>query len=328
MDFNRDERGGGASASDLAALLAARAEDAAEALLGTPNRGMSGRHQLRFGAKGSKAIELAGEKRGIWCDHESGDGGDLLDLAASVMGGLPKGIEWAKQWLGVTSGAPVQVPRRNFDAEAAGERERARLREWKSHNALEMFRAAVAAVGTVGETYLRWRGITLPIPPTFRFTPVLPHPAGTVHPALVCAIQGPDGKVTAVQRIWLAKDGLGKAAVPGAKRTLGPLGAGALRLAPVARHLGIAEGPETGLSAQQIFGLPVWVSCGASRMRSILPPAGVRKITIFGDNGEAGEREAEKAIDHFTRRAFQTDAQFPANDLPDFNDAVRPEGRQ
>lgn len=311
------------TASNLAALLAARAEDVAEVLLGTRNSALSSRIQLRFGSRGSKVVDLIGEKRGLWCDFESGEGGDMLDLAAVHLGGMASAITWARQWLGVALAPVIEVPRRMPRIDGGERRERDRLRSCRMQSAIEIFRAAIPVAGTAGEVYLRWRGVTDPIPPTFRFAHALSHPAGGVHPALICGVQGADRRITAVQRIWLANDGLGKADVAGPKRTLGPLGEGALRLASVTNHLGIAEGPETGLSAQQMFGVPTWVSCGAGRMKAVRPPEGVFRITIFADNGAAGEREAFRAAELFQRQAYKVDIRFPSPDVGDFNDELR-----
>ena len=59
-----------------AALLKCAA-DVAVALLGTPNRQLSGRRELRFGKKGSLGVVIAGVKAGCWYDHEMGIGGDI-----------------------------------------------------------------------------------------------------------------------------------------------------------------------------------------------------------------------------------------------------------
>ena len=121
------------------------------------------------------------------------------------------------------------------------------------------------------------------------------HPTGTHLPALVAAISGPDGKVTAVQRIYLRPAGAAKAAVSDPKLTLGRMRDSACRLAPAGWELGLAEGVETGLSATALYtSLPVWAACG-SRMEAVAVPEVVKRIVIFADQGEAGRRAAERA---------------------------------
>ncbi len=98
------------------------------------------------------------------------------------------------------------------------------------------------AAGTLVETYLRWRAITHPPPPTLRFVPWLRHrPSGGFYPAIVAAIQGADGNIIGVHRTFLAEDGSGKASVEPARMTLGRVAGGAVRLAPAGKELAVTE---------------------------------------------------------------------------------------
>ena len=72
--------------AELARGLSERIEDVAHALFGEPNPVLSTRAQLRFGTHGSLAIEIAGEKRGEWYDHENKIGGGVLDLVRKHTG--------------------------------------------------------------------------------------------------------------------------------------------------------------------------------------------------------------------------------------------------
>jgi hypothetical protein len=77
-------------------------ERIALALLGEPNRGLSTRDQLRYGAHGSLAIELAGEQAGAWYDHEREEGGGALDLIQRERKCDPKGaLAWLRDELGI-----------------------------------------------------------------------------------------------------------------------------------------------------------------------------------------------------------------------------------
>lgn len=53
------------------------AKEVALALLGGPNRKMSKPHELRFGSRGSLAVDV---EKGIWQDHENGTGGGMIEL--------------------------------------------------------------------------------------------------------------------------------------------------------------------------------------------------------------------------------------------------------
>jgi hypothetical protein len=72
------------SIREISERLAADAADLARELLGEPNRRRSSRSELRFGGKGSLAIEIAGKKRGEWYDHEAGKGGGAFGLVQHV----------------------------------------------------------------------------------------------------------------------------------------------------------------------------------------------------------------------------------------------------
>lgn len=85
----------------LAELLIDRIADLAVALLGTPNRDLSSAQQLRFGTKGSVAVEIAGKDAGRWYDHEAGTGGAGLELIRHHFGLDQKSAwDWARHWLG------------------------------------------------------------------------------------------------------------------------------------------------------------------------------------------------------------------------------------
>jgi hypothetical protein len=74
------------SFAEVSARLNERTEELARALLGEPNRALSTRAQLRYGRKGSVAVELDGAKRGQWYDHEADLGGDAMALVCREVG--------------------------------------------------------------------------------------------------------------------------------------------------------------------------------------------------------------------------------------------------
>lgn len=188
--------------------------------------------------------------------------------------------------------------------------------------ALAIWRAAAPAADTLVERYLRARDITLPLPPTMRYAAGLKHgPTGLLLPAMVAAIQAPDGRVAAVHRTFLKSDGSGKAGVSAAKMALGPFGAGAVRLAPAGPVMALAEGVETGMSFMQMFSLPTWAACG-SRLHSVALPDKVRHVVIAADNGDAGRAAAEKAAERFEAEGRTVSAQFPPPEFGDFNDIL------
>jgi hypothetical protein len=74
----------------------------ARAILGEPNERLSTRTQLRFGTNGSVAVEIAGQQRGQWYDHEAAVGGGPWELL-TVKGRMTNGEarEWLRDELGI-----------------------------------------------------------------------------------------------------------------------------------------------------------------------------------------------------------------------------------
>ena len=178
--------------------------------------------------------------------------------------------------------------------------------------------------GTDTETYLRWRGIALDLPPTLRHHGALKHsPTGQLFPAMVAAVSGPDGKVQAIQRTFLKVGGAGKAAVSVPRMSLGPLSDGAVRLAPAAETLGLAEGTETALSAMEMFQIPVWATCGAERLHCVALPNIVKHAVIFADNGGPGIKAANKAVAAYTAQRRKVTLRFPPREFGDYNNALK-----
>jgi len=107
--------------------------------------------------------------------------------------------------------------------------------------------------------------------------------------------------------------------------SLGHLGDGAVRLAPAAEVLGLCEGWETGLSALQLYGLPVWASLGASRMHRVRVPDLVRRVVIFADNDVAGRKAAERTAQVHRDLGRTVELRLPAHGI-DFNDELNARG--
>ena len=109
------------------------------------------------------------------------------------------------------------------------------------------------------------------------------------YPALLAAVQGPDGNATNVWRIYLNADGT-KLDVPDAKKAAGMFlsPGGAVRLQePVNGELGIAEGIENALAVITLFNIPCWSTLNAGEMSKFEIPKGYEHLTkfrIFGDN--------------------------------------------
>lgn len=155
-----------------------------------------------------------------------------------------------------------------------------------------MFNRALPIEGTAGQRYLAGRGILGPFPPDFRFD-WLCYGRSDPMPCLIMAVRNLAGAITGVQRVYLAPDGCGKAAVPQPKLSLGRISGGAIRIGEPDKFglLAVCEGPEDGLSLRQLSGWPVWVAAGIGNIARMEFPAGVRKLVIAADNDEPGSPE-------------------------------------
>lgn len=274
-------------ASDISRALADRAEALVIVLAaGRPVQKFKG--QLRIGNRGALAVELRQPKLGIWHDHETGQGGDALDLVQHLMGGT-KGdaLRWARRWLNMpeTIAQPVTQP----IAEPAAPKSDA----WK-----QIWRDAAPAAGAPPEAYLASRGLKLPAGAPLRFHPRCPRGADRL-PAMIALMTDPlTGEPCGVHRTYIRPDGSGKADGT-AKMMLGS--AGLIKLTPdeeVTGGLGICEGIENGLAIMQLANWrPVWAAGSAGGIARFPVLAGIEALSVFADadDGGVGVQSAQQA---------------------------------
>ena len=171
--------------------------------------------------------------------------------------------------------------------------------------------------------YLAQRLGQMPQRTGLRFQPHCPYPKGDKWPAMLAVYIGPDGTPSGLHRTYLGEGGR-KAPVVSPKLTLGPLVAGgAVRLTPVAPHLGIAEGSETALAASILFGIPCWAALNANRLAAWAPVAGVERVTIFADNDEnfTGQTAAFD-LEARIKDRVKTEIEIPVADGQDWCDVL------
>ena len=100
---------------------------------------------------------------------------------------------------------------------------------------------------------------------------------------------------------------------------------GAVHLGPAGFVLGIAEGIETGLSAMELFGVPVWCSLSASRLDRLWLPSESLEIHLFGDRGGPGVEAVEHAVKAYQAQGRRVVVRFPPERFGDWNDVLRSE---
>jgi hypothetical protein len=214
-------------------------------------------------------------RKGVFLCRRCEAKGGTIDLVMLV-----QGLEFraALDWLRGPSQELSPQERRKREADAA--RNRLRNEQRAAQQRLEAIRAAgeiwkngSPAEGTAVRAYLSRRGIApamLPvIPKCIRFAPQLPYTVKAekgwkvIHrgPAMLAAVQGPDGLLSAVHRTWLdLNQPNGKAVVTDpntgealpSKKVIGSKKGGAIRLSGPSHEspvMVMGEGIETTLSA-------------------------------------------------------------------------------
>lgn len=123
-------------------------------------------------------------------------------------------------------------------------------------------------------------------PTELRCLDSLRHREGGNFPCLLARVRNAEGRPVNLHRTYIRDDGSGKAPLEQPQMMMpgqAPHGL-AVRLGPLAEHIGVAEGIETAISASGMFGLPVWATIGTAWLSSWVPPDGVKRVTIFADN--------------------------------------------
>jgi putative DNA primase/helicase len=305
--------------------LWANAASLVEALLGSPNRRVSTRRTLRWGRRGSLALELGGPKRGQWFSHEAGIGGDLLGLVQHVRGcSFPEALTWARDWLGMPELERRKAAPRSWPEPIPEEGDEAR-----QEVARQFWAAAIPIPGTVAELYLKQtRGIPCP-------AGGWPNGAVRFHVgkrALIVAATTPAGEVRAVQLVYLDDQGR-KAAIPVPKRSFGRLEGAAVRLpsaVPGKLSTLVAEGAETGLAAWAATGHPVLIALGSVKKLSL--PSGDQIVVLADDDPRHSQADntRRRTLSRWWREGRDVVPVFPwrvrRHDRSDFADLIAAEG--
>ena len=195
----------------------------------------------------------------------------------------------------------------------------------KSAIARFIWNSAEDAKGTPVETYLRSRGINIPIPSTIRYHRALSHPLGSTYPAMVALVTDASDSPVAIHRTWLAHDGTAKAPVRNSKMMLGPCAGGSVRLSAGTSPLMIGEGLETCLTIVQERNASVWAALSTSGLRALELPHGISTIVVLADGDDAGESAAVAVANRLIKTRLSVSiARAPRG--TDFNDILLQEG--
>jgi putative DNA primase/helicase len=191
--------------------------------------------------------------------------------------------------------------------------------------------------GDFVDAYLRARGIELAeFPQALRAHDRVRYqdqnaPADTSPrwlPAMLAKVTAPDGKPANVHRTYLTRDGR-KADVESPRKIMAgriPPGS-AVRLAPSADRMGIAEGLETAISASIIWNLPCWAAVNKNMLAAWEPPPEATEIVVFVDNDKnyAGQ-SAGYALGHrLAAKGKRCSVEMPPDPDTDWNDVLQAE---
>jgi putative DNA primase/helicase len=152
----------------------------------------------------------------------------------------------------------------------------------------------VPAQGTLVETYLWSRLLTMPPPPTMRLHWGLRLDAAGKLTAIVAKVEHVEHGFTAVHVTWLHPDYHTGAARRGARKTFGPIGGGAVRFGEPQpdQWLVVGEGLESTLSLVLSTGRPGWAALSTRGVRNLLLPPEARQVLVGADNDPGGDGQA------------------------------------
>ena len=180
-----------------------------------------------------------------------------------------------------------------------------------------------------GRLYLKKRGLygLKAYPSELRFHPSLKykHENGKDlgnWPALVARLSTLQGTPGSLLRMYVAPNG-DKPPLPNRKKMMSApsttsLTGGAIRLSAASTVLGIAEGVETALAANLLFGINCWSSFSAQLMEGFEPPCNVEKILVFADkdrNGR-GQQAARVLVERLWRNGITAGIRMPEGEIP------------
>ncbi len=178
--------------------------------------------------------------------------------------------------------------------------------------------------------YLARRGLSFETQPaSLRWLPKFTYwhddKTKTDHPAMLALFVGPDRAKHTIQYTYLDTNGR-KAEVP-KPRKLAPAQiphGGAVRLAPSAETMGIAEGVETALAATKLFDIPVWSALSAGGLIKWQPPQTARHVIVFGDNDKnaTGQAAAWSLAHRLIAEGLHAEVRIPDDAGTDWNDVL------
>jgi putative DNA primase/helicase len=149
-----------------------------------------------------------------------------------------------------------------------------------------IWESALPSLESPVERYLAGREITIPPPPTLRWSPRCWHNDERKEmPAMVAVVEHVERGIVGIHRTYLTAD-----LRRHSRRSLGPIGGGAVRLgeARPGEWLAIGEGIETTLAVMMASAMPGWAALSANGIRSLILPPEATLVLICADHDLSG----------------------------------------
>lgn len=229
-----------------------------------------------------------GKPAGKWADAADPDKhGDLLDL-----------IRWNR---GISSAAELRREALDFLSMPVKTPPPSPAPRNSALAASRLFHASVPIIGTLGEHYLRKRGITA----SLDMKPLRFHPGCyykpdrdsllETHPAIIAAITDLTGAITGALRIYLDPYEVDKADIEYPRLAMGNVLGNGIRLGDAGDVMAAGEGLETMLALRSLMPLmPMVAATSASHLGALELPPSLKRLYIAVDNDPAGMTAAER----------------------------------
>ena len=255
------------------------------------------------------------------------------DLRGGVFGCYRQGL--SDTWCAVNKATITREQRAALArqvAAATAERLALQRQQW-AENAQRIARLWAESVplvpGDPVTLYLKGRrfGGVWPLPGVLRYHRALPYwhageKVGT-FPAMLAPLVAPDGRMVALHRTHLTRDGR-KADVPEVKKltgTAGPLAGACIPLfKPERGQIAIAEGIETALAGWCATGLPTVAAYCAGNLAMWQWPVSVQRLVVLADADRAGREAADTLRARALGAGLRVEVLTPSNDGADWCD--------
>jgi hypothetical protein len=164
-------------AKELGRLLSNSAESFVERLLGRPNEKLSSASQWRYGNKGSLAINMSGDTKGLWRNFETGESGNLFTLIQKETGlSFRESLKYVSDMFGlhtnITKDKASTLSNQKNSSNKTHNKENNKEESKTAKYAKQLAAESIPIAGTIVEKYLKeTRGINNIDSPDIRYHP-------------------------------------------------------------------------------------------------------------------------------------------------------------